>query len=96
MRVTFQWNFEDLQTRLFATKKITHICLEKCTFCPTIATPELIEINGSIKWLLLASNDIGNVEKQEFNVTVDDCFKKLETKCSHFLRHILYQKNVIM
>ena len=51
--------------------------LGKCTSCPTIATLKPIEINSSMKWWQWASNDNGKVEKQEFNGTVDDCFKNL-------------------
>ena len=28
MTASFQWDFEDLQTRLFAIKKISHVCLD--------------------------------------------------------------------
>ena len=66
--------------------------LGKYTSCPTIATLKPTEINRSIKWWQWASNDNGKVEKQQFNGTIDDCFKKLETKCSHFLRHTFIKR----
>ena len=70
--------------------------LGKCTSWPTIPTLKPIEINSSMKWWQWASNGNGKVDKQEFNGTVDDSFKKLETKCSHFLRHTFIKKHTIM
>ena len=68
----------------------------KMYIVPTIATLKPTEINSSMKWWQWASKDNGNMEKQEFNGTVDDWSKKLETKCSHFLRHIFIKMNAIM